>query len=243
MRAGNRTAGLAGAALALLVLTVVASARAVERRGGGLPPIDTTNADRCDFPAQARCLFPFPNDSSTVADRGSPTGRRVHLQTASMPTDKDGKPIEASDYNWSDGFSAGAPIVTKVPGLDTPKALRRTGAVPVTNIGAYLRPDAPIVVIDAKTGKRWPIFAEVDVNPPAPANRALIIRPAVNFAAKHRYVVALRTLRRADGSRIPAPATFRYYRDRVASSQPEVNARRAHFERKVFKPLERAGVG
>jgi hypothetical protein len=230
-------AAAAGVVAALLVLSPAAVAGPRK-----LPPVDTANAGGCDFLDQARCLFPFPNDYFTRRDESTPTDRRLDFETASMPANRFGVRIEASDYNWSDGFSQGQLIVTKVPGLDSPKALRRTGAVPITNIGAYKRPDAPVIVLDAGTGERWPIFAEVDVNPGDPADRALLIRPAINFAAKHRYIVALRDLRRADGTRIPASAAFRYYRDRVPTEQAAVGKRRRHFERAIFKPLAAAGI-
>ena len=47
-----------------------------------------------------------------------------------MPANASGTPIEPADYNWSDGFSPGGAIVTKVPGLDTPAAFaqHRRGA-------------------------------------------------------------------------------------------------------------------
>jgi hypothetical protein len=222
-----------------MALTAPAAASASERTN--LPPVDTTHAGRCDFIDPARCLFPFPNDHYTRrADTA--TGRQIDLRTASMPANRHGVHIDARDYNYADGFSAGQEIVTKVPGLDTNRALRRTHAVRVTNLGAYQRPDAPVVVLDADTGERWPIFVEIDVNPPKPEDRALIIRPAVNFQANHRYIVALRNLRQADGSLIGAPVAFRYYRDDVPSDQPAVERRRAHFE-SIFRTLRDAGIG
>jgi hypothetical protein len=228
-------------AAVLGAVALCAPATAAASSETNLPPVDTTNAGRCDFLDQARCLFPFPNDYYTRrADTA--TGRQVALSTASMPANRFGVHINAADYNYSDGFSAGQEIVTKVPGLDTQRALRRTHAVRLTNLGAYRRRDAPVVVIDATTGKRWPIFTEVDANPPEPADRALIIRPAVNFHANHRYIVALRHLRRGDGTRIRAPVAFRYYRDNVASDQPVVERRRAHFE-SIFRTLHNAGIG
>ena len=42
-------------------------------------------------------------------------------------------------------------IVTKVPGLDTPEAFARTGAVPITDIERSFDADQPIVVINART--------------------------------------------------------------------------------------------
>src|SRR5215208_973293 len=234
----ERPRWMVGALWGVLLLLVVPSTAFA---GAKPPPVDTSHAGRCDFLDQARCLMRFPNDHFTVrADTA--TGRQLNLKTASMPANRFGVHIEAADYNYSDGFSSGQEIVTKVPGLDTQRALRRTGAVRLTDLGAYRDRRAPVVVVDADTGKRWPIFTEVDKNPPDPADRTLIIRPAVNFDAGDRYIVALRHLRRADGTEIRAPAAFRYYRDNVPSKQPAVERRRHHFE-SIFRTLHAAEIG
>jgi hypothetical protein len=44
--------------------------------------------------------------------------------------------------------------VTRVPGLDTPEAFRRTGAVPITDIERTYDARQPIVVINARTFER-----------------------------------------------------------------------------------------
>ena len=96
-------------------------------------------------------------------------------------------------------------------------------------------------MIDAQTGKRWPIWTEIDSTATDPAKAVLEIHPAVNFASGHRYIVALRKLRNAAGQKLEAPVAFRYYRDRVPSKQPEINARRGHFEA-IFSRLQRSGI-
>ncbi len=139
----------------------------------------------CDPLDGARCLFPWPNDYFTRADPTSPTGRRLALTTDMMPRNQAGVPIAPGDYNWSDGFSPGQTIVTKVPGLDTPEALRRTGAVPVTDLARTYDRRQPVVVIDANTGRRHLIWAELDSTATTAANTALLIHPAVNFREGH----------------------------------------------------------
>ncbi|MGC1165279.1 MAG: hypothetical protein WA862_04155 [Solirubrobacterales bacterium] len=209
-----------------------------------LPPIDMSQAGSCDFiaqPGNPLCLLPFPDDYYTVADPSSPTGRRVAFTTAGMPANVFGSHIDPAPYNASDGFSPGATILLKVPGIDTAADVRATGAAPINHIGRYRKGNAPIVVIDAQTGKRWPIWSEIDSTATDPAKAVLEIHPAVNFASGHRYIVALRKLRDAAGQRIEAPVAFRYYRDRVASKQPEINARRGHFEA-IFSRLRRSGI-
>ncbi|MET0306816.1 MAG: hypothetical protein ABW196_11420 [Solirubrobacterales bacterium] len=234
---------------ALLAMALPAAATAApplhsHGKPNRLPPIDMSNAESCDFiaePGNALCMLPFPDDYYTVPDATSPTGVRIDFETAGMPANVLGAHISADPYNASDGFSPGATILLKVPGIDTVADVRATGAAPINHIGRYRRPNAPVVVIDADSGKRWPIWAEIDSTATDPAKAALEIHPAANFDAGHRYIVSLRNLRNAAGETIEAPAAFRYYRDRVPSKQDEINARRKHF-RDVFKRLRRAGI-
>ncbi len=213
--------------------------------GGGAsrPPISfaTTNADRCDIIDPAVCLQPFPNDYFTVPDPSTVTGRRVNLNLLSMPANKAGKPIDPSDINRNDGFSPGAPIVTRVPGMDTPRAFAATGAVPITDLARTYAPDQPVVVLNTRTLQRQLIWAEIDSNPSHPADVNLIIHPAVNLSENTRYIVALRGMRDASGHLLPAGHAFRLYRDRVITANPQVEARRAHFE-SLFSTLAQAGI-
>jgi hypothetical protein len=207
-------------------------------------PVDLSRAADCDFIGQQQgslCLLPFPDDYNTASDPSTATGRRIDLHTGAMPSNAGGTPIDPTPYAHNDGFSPGVGIVLKVPGLDTPAALQQTGAVPINHIGRYADPNAPVVVIDATTGQRWPIWTEIDSNGGSAAKTALEIHPAVNFASGHRYIVALRNLKDAAGQTIPAPEGFRYYRDQLASTETPINAQRARFE-SVFNPLRSAGI-
>ena len=210
--------------------------------GGGTGSVPgTENADRCDFLDPAVCLYPWPNDHFTRADPSTATGRRLNLNLLSMPRNVEGKPIDPTEFNRNDGFSPGNLIVTKVPGLDTPEAFARTGAVPITDMGRTFDPDQPVVVINARTGERHLIWSELDANPESPRDVTLIVRPAVNFEEGERYVVALRRLRNASGELIPPSRGFQVYRDRLITTQPEVERRRPHME-SLFDTLARAGI-
>ena len=158
-----------------------------------------------------------------------------------MPANKDGVHLDARPYQASDGFSPGQTILVRVPGLDNPEALRRTAAAPINHIGRYRRRNAPVVVIDARTGRRWPIWVEIDSNADSPAETLLEIHPAKNFDARHRYIVALRNLKNRRGREITAPAGFRFYRDRLPSRKRVINKRRGDFEN-IFGKLRRAGI-
>ncbi|MEX0620194.1 MAG: hypothetical protein WD181_01275, partial [Solirubrobacterales bacterium] len=236
------------------VLTVEAKARdgrardseSMERQRGEcrLDPVNLSKATSCEFIAQPKeglCMLPFPSDFYTTPDRNSPTGKRISLRTAGMPKNSVGRPIGIAPYSYSDGFSQGQGIVVKVPGVDTPGAIQANNFVELDQLSRYADPNQRAVVIDAKTGERWPIWVQIDSNATSPEDTALMISPSVNFNEKGRYVVALRNLVDADGEALDAPNAFRYYRDAIPSRQSAINNRRGHFEG-VFRILKRAKV-
>lgn len=189
----TRSAAVAAAAAVLAGGLVVAApaAGADTADGVSLPHL-------CDPIDPAGCLLPFPNDWFTVADAGTPTGRRVNMSRLAMPRNVAQLPIDPREWNRNDGFSPGSVLIVRVPGVD----LARSGAAPITDIERSLAPDAPIVLIDTRTGERAPYFAELDARAPE-SRRAILIRPARNLREGHRYLVLLRNLKRADGTVIP----------------------------------------
>ena len=198
--------------------------------------VDFATADRCDPIDPANCLYPFPNDHFTVRDRHTATGRRVSLDPASVPTNAGGVPIAPSDYSYSDGFSPGAIIVTKVPGPRHARGLRAAGAVPITDLARTYDRYAPVVVINARTLRRQLIWAELDSQATSPASTALLIHPAKNLREGERYIVALRRLRDADGKLLEPSPAFKLYRDRIWTHSRSFEARRRHME-SIFKSL------
>lgn len=149
-----------------------------------------------------------------------------------MPANIAGVHVDPTEWNRNDGFSPGEPILLSVPGID----LAKTGAAPITDMAQSLDRNAPIVLIDENTGRRWPYWAELDANAPTPDQQLLVIRPAKNFPEGHRIIVGLRNLRDANGNLIPAPAAFTAYRNRQAR-----DARTPAMQR-IFADLNRAGV-
>ncbi len=198
---------------------------------------------RCDDLDPRACLLPFPNDHFTGADPATATGRRVNLHIASMPRNVLGKPADPTEQNRNDGFSPGSAVLTHVPGIDL-HATWGSELDHVQDLARYGRPDAPMVLLDADTGQRHPFWSELDRHATTDADRLLMPRPATNLLEGHRYIVALRDLRRADGSTIPAAPLFAAYRDRapLPSPSPVAVARRAHME-SIFGSLAAAGVG
>jgi hypothetical protein len=187
----------------------------------------------CDRLDDAACLLPFPDDHFTTSDPATDTGRRLAFTASQMPRNAQGTPIDPAPLNAFDGFSPGSVILTKVPGLDNPAALLRTLPVGLYDLSRYRDRHAPVLVLDARTGRRQPIWVELDSNAATDADRLLEIHPARNFREGRRYVVVLRSLRHADGSVIEASPAFAALRDR--------RARIPRYDR-IFATLHRAKV-
>ena len=252
---------VAGLVTALAATTAaVTSAQPVTQQEASAPSL------ACDDFDTALCLLPFPNDAFTVADPSTATGRRVALRQDSMPVSHiTGQHVNPTAWNRNDGFSPGSPVLTYVPGLDLHQTWGTTEEPhssvgpnqlgyydyrdQLANIDRYRDPDAPIVILDADTGKRLPFWSEIDQHPLTAGQQSgagaysditgkqlLILRPAVNFTEGHRYIVALRNMKNAAGDTIPAPATFAAYRDGTAT-----DARTAHMD-SLFTTLADAGI-
>lgn len=217
-------AALTGAALAVLALVPGAAGAATSGRG-------------CDALDPRACLLPWPSDHFTVKSTRTDTGRRLRLPTAGAPRNAKGVRADLAPYATSDGFSPGGPIMAHVPGLD----LRRTRAVPITDLRTALDPGQPVVVIDARTRKRQLVWAELDAGAPSAKERLLLIHPAANLPTGRRYIVALRNLKDRRGRLLKPDRAFRALRDRTRAPSRDVAARRRHFEG-IFRTLERAKI-
>jgi hypothetical protein len=163
-----------------------------------------TEALTCDPLDERACLLPWPNDAFTMPDPSTPTGRRLAIEADSPPANAAGTPIDVTDANRADGFSPGSAMLTLVPRLD----LAASGIAPSTDIGASLRDDSPIVLIDTTTGQRLAHWAELDAQAPTDDDRLLMIHPASALPEGHHVIVALRNLRDADGDVIAPTEAF-----------------------------------
>src|SRR5690606_2817604 len=120
----------------------------------------------CNFIAAqdpAVCMSPFPDNYYTLAG-DTETGRRINFTEAAMPKNNQGSPIDPAPYRDSDGFSQGQTISVKVPGLDNAAALAQTNPVGLADPSRYLAPNAPVIVLDARTRERHPVWVEIDSN-------------------------------------------------------------------------------
>ena len=184
------------------------------------PPIDTSNADRCDFMDPALCLQPWPNDYFTRADPSTDTGRRLNLNVNSTPANANGTHIDPTDFNRADGFSPGNLITVKIPQVETQAAFNNTGFVSINDLHRYSDPNQPVVVIDAATGRAPADLGRARREPePLLAGRHAGRQPdhqaGPELRRGHRYIVALRNLRDAQNNPVAPPMPFRVYRDRL----------------------------
>ncbi len=203
--------------------------------------LDLPDGSSCDQLDAAVCLQPFPSDFFSVRDTTTDTKRRIDFPQSGMPANTTGSRVAVAEYERNDGFSPGSALITRVPGLESQEALARTGAVPIDDLARAYDRRQPVVVIDATTGRRWPVWTELDVNPKEDADRNVIIRPARNFLEGHRYVVALRRMRTADGSVVRPSSAFGALRDGTVTTDASLERRRSHFEA-LFRTLARSGV-
>ncbi len=197
-------------------------------------------AGDCQPFASKPCLLPFPNDLFTKPTKGSKTGLRVDLPQAAMPTNQDGAQIDVGPYDRNDGFSPGSAIVVRVPGLDNAKALSATDPVPLTNMSKTFKKNAPIVLIDAKTGKRQLIWVEIDSNAASARDTTLLIHPGTNLDYGHRYIVAMRNLKNAGGEVLEAPSWFAKLRDGKKLPADE-RSQKSRYQ-SIFRALKKAGI-
>jgi len=191
----------------------------------------------CEFLDDSDCLLPFPSDWLTIADPTTDTGRRVHFSTVSMPRNASGTPMDAIPYTGNDGFSPGSSILLRVPDVD----LTETGAAPITDVERSLDAGAPVVLLNATTLQRHLMWVELDANATTEAERALIIRPAVNLQEATRYIVALRQVKDENGDLLAPGADFLAYRDQTPLADPVKESRRPLME-DIFDTLADAGI-
>jgi len=151
-----------------------------------------------------------------------------------MPVNTAGVRIGTAEYDRNDGFAPGSDVVLHIPGLDNSRALERTAAAGLLDMGKSLDRRQPIVIIDEATGARQLIWSELDANATSPQTTDLLIHPGKDFTDGHTYVVALRDLRTATGHLIAAPSWFALLR------QPHAPAGGAFPSRPLQAHLHRA---
>jgi hypothetical protein len=202
------------------------------------PPMTTAIPAACNPLGGQGCLLPWPSMTYTKVDPTTATGYRLDLPPDGMPVNMAQIGVDPAPLNarW-DGFSPTGPIIAMFP-----------SGVSAQGLPSFKTPDdslaatSPIVLLDLDRGERAPFFAEVDQNPRAVADRALIIRPLMRLHEQTHYAVAIRTaVKAADGSALASPPGFVALRDGAAFTHPRfapLQARAAD----LFAKLATAGV-
>jgi len=199
--------------------------------------IDDSRAGFCDLLDNAKCLLPFPSNIFTRQSDATDTGLRVNFDERAMPVNSDGVVVDPAEWNRNDGFSPGTVMITQVPGID----MEQTGAPRLIDTADSRLEDSPIVVINATSGERQLIWAELDANATEESQQSLLIRVGKNLLDGQRYIVALRNLKNVNGDSIPPTELFRAYRDDIMTDSDAAEARRPAME-SLFSELDRAGI-
>lgn len=190
----------------------------------------------CNVIDTSSCLLPFPSDFNTVDDADSPTGRRVDFPTGQLPN-AEGVTFDPSTWNTLDGFSPSTPIIVQVPGLDP----QSTVLPSEDDIAVSLTPESATVLVDLDSGRLVPHWAELDSRAEDPAERSLIIRPAVSLTETNRFAVALRDINGEGGKPLDAPIGFKAIRDNISTDEDAIEDLRADYQ-PVFDALAADGV-
>ncbi len=209
-----------------------------------------TNPQGCDPIDPAQCMLPYPNDWFTKSDPASATGRRLNLNVLAMPRSIAGVPIVPAEWNKSDGFSAGSELLTVVPGMTRNADLAKSRLPTDIDLAVNDKSNLGVVLLDATTGRKWPVWAEIDqyteeaglipAGTTSPVQQDLMIHPAMNLLDGHRYIVGLRHIVTDSGHQARQSAAFAKYVQNYRHHTSGGDPRSAHMNG-VFADLEQAG--
>jgi len=190
----------------------------------------------CEELDPSQCILPFPSNRYTVADKTTPTGRRVAIPAEGLLVNAKGIFIDPNEWNRNDGFSPNSSILTLIADLDA----KSSNLPKWTDLESSLSDDASVVIIDEATGERVPLWAELDTETGG-AQPLLIVHPAVALLDGHSYSVAMRKLKTTTGADVVPSPIFEFYRDGYTSDNEQLNGRTAEMEA-MFTALSSAGI-
>ncbi|MCB9797913.1 MAG: hypothetical protein H6741_34975 [Alphaproteobacteria bacterium] len=185
----------------------------------------------CDPLQPERCALPWPSAFFEVEDAATPSGWRLDLADETLPVDDDGAPVLPHHWSTRDGFSTLTPMLAWLP-APAPEALWGP-----EDIGRYAEPDAAVLVLDAETGERAPIWVELDGR--AEQDPLLVIRPAAPLKHSTRYIVAIHE---SIDPQARASEAFALLRDGDRAETWDQESRRERFEALVFPAIEAQGL-
>jgi hypothetical protein len=181
------------------------------------------------------CALPFPSAFYLREDATRTSGYRVAFGEESLPRHNQAGHAEVTYFNEKDGFSINTPMLAYFEDVSL------EGTVSHLDIGAYDAGDVKTVIVDTETGERLPHWVEQDDTARAGEPALLMLRPAVPMQFDRRYVVGIRGLARESGGPVEPSDAFVALRDGAASTDPDVEGQRAHYDEVVFPALEDEG--
>ena len=182
------------------------------------------------------CTTPYPSSFHTVADATKPTGVRVNLDGQWLPISNPGIVFDPARFNRRDGFSPATPFVVYFPdGIDVRQLPDSTEAGVASSIEATSR----VQIINAETGARVPLFAELDVNAESWDRQALLLRPMVRLTPATRYIIAFIGVVDATGQPL-LPKPFAALRDRLPLNESLAPLEATYED--IFARLETHGI-
>jgi hypothetical protein len=192
------------------------------------------------FNISGDCLTPFPAMWHYTEDESSPTGLRSALDNSQLVSDAPFDAIDLSILNGADGASPLMPMMVNF-GVDVDPSLLSGW----TETAETLEPQAPIAVVNLRTGESLPVHTSMDQ-----ANREvaiydarhpLVIRPMAPMAFGERYAVVLtNALVDVAGNPLPTNAVFEHLRDGVITSNEDIEEMRPQMDA-MFDGIVAAG--
>jgi hypothetical protein len=201
--------------------------------------VELENPGGCETLNGAHCLLPYPSDWFR-RDGGS--GQQLVFPQDGIPQ-QNRHEIDAAIFLARDGFSPTAQVLVNFPAgvdLEASGAPRLLAEPSRSTDGTSLSPQSPTLLLDEAGGARILHWLENDVRALDPAAQILFLRPGRSLTPGKRYIVAFRNLVDGAGQPIEAEPVFAALRDGRPTDIPEVEARRADFER-IFQRLGEAG--
>ncbi len=180
------------------------------------------------------CLSPYPSSYYEKADSTTATGVRVNIPDGVLPVDSDGTALMPDRLNTHDGVSPATPFIIYF------KAGVNAMQLPtLQTLDQSVTPQSTVQVIEAATGTRLPVMAELDANAMAGDRQALLVRPQARLKNATRYIIALVNLQDAKGEPLVAQG-FKALRDKTALSNALMPLQSSYED--IFNTLAQNGV-
>jgi hypothetical protein len=199
----------------------------------------------CEELNAVECLLPYPS-SRFLKPANTPTGVHLDLPAAGFPSQAGVgglHQLSPEPYKVLDGFSPTVQILMNFPGGVDPVVSNASRLLPERRgpDARSLDADSPTILIDAETGEHILHWIENDIRATDPNRVVTFMRPGRSLTPGRRYIVAMRDLKRADGSAVTAEPAFAALRDARPITIASLAERKPLFE-DIFARLAQAGV-